>query len=60
MSNLEKKFEAIKKEIKEKGWNGILETYHPDISMLPNGIRIFTLYRATYEYLVEKGEIKVD
>ncbi len=49
------RFEAMKKEIQEIGWNGILAKYHPDINIDdPAAFPLFEMYRFAYNAL-EQG-----
>ncbi len=44
------RFEAMKKEILEIGWNGILSKYHPDVNIDdPAAFALFEMYRFAYE-----------
>lgn len=54
-----KRMYAMKDEINEIGWQGVVEKYHPDVNLEdPAAHPLFEMYRYVYNDMVKNMEIK--
>lgn len=58
VTGAKQRYEEIREEIKERGWEYISKTYHPDVNCDdPAAVPLYAFYKFVYEDMIKRGEL---